>query len=163
MTLEAFWTQNVKGEEVFDRTDSMVEGLGAGWTASFSAKKYPSFSGYLIKEFLQVAVEGSIVQLLALFVTFGAENFVKGPAILLNEGVQNLRLDGLLTLITITHGNLGGLINLTRYPEQMRENLKICDRLLSSTSCNRIALEQERTKRFRGRKTWGVMLGACPY
>ena len=30
VTLEAFWTQNVKGEESFDRTDSMLEGLGAG-------------------------------------------------------------------------------------------------------------------------------------
>ena len=113
VTLEAFWTQNVNGEEGFDRTDSMLDGLGAGWTASFSAKIYRSLSGYLIKEFLQVAVEVSNVELLALFVTFGAENFVKGPAILLNEGVQNLRLDGLLTLIAITHGNLGGLMNLT--------------------------------------------------
>ena len=59
--------------------------------------------------------------------TFGAENFVRGPAILLNEGVQNLRLDGLLTLIAITHGNLGGLMNLTRYPEQMRENVRKFD------------------------------------
>ena len=30
VTLEAFWTQNVKGEEGFDRTDSMLEGSGAG-------------------------------------------------------------------------------------------------------------------------------------
>ena len=53
VTLEAFWTQNVKGEEGFDRTDSMLEGLGAGWTASFLANIYPSLSRYLIKEFLQ--------------------------------------------------------------------------------------------------------------
>ena len=123
VTLEAFWTQNVKGEEGFDRTDSMLEGLGAGWTASLLAKVYPSFSQYLIKEFLQAVVEVSIVELLALFVTFGAENFVRGPALLLTEGVQNLRLDGLLTLIAITNGNLGGLVNLTRYPEQTRENI----------------------------------------
>ena len=45
--------------------------------------------------------------------TFGAENFVKGPAVLLSEGVRNLRLDGLLTLIAITHGNLGEPMNLT--------------------------------------------------
>ena len=120
MILEAFCTQNVKGEEGFDRTDSMLEGLGVAWTASFLAKIYPSHSPYLIKEFLQVVVEVSIVELLALFVTFGAENFVKGPVILLTEGVQSLRLDGLLTLIAITHGNLGGLMILTRYPEQMR-------------------------------------------
>ena len=49
VTLEAFWTQNVKGEEGFDRTDSILEGLGAGWTASFLAKIYPSLSRYLIK------------------------------------------------------------------------------------------------------------------
>ena len=72
-------------------------------------------------------MEVSIVELLALFVTFGAENFVKGPEALLTEGVQNLRLDGLLTLIAITHGNLGGLMNLTRYPEQMRENVRRFD------------------------------------
>ena len=47
--------------------------------------------------------------------------------ILFTEGVQNLRLDGLLTLIAITHWNLGGLMNLTRYPEQMRENVKKFD------------------------------------
>ena len=59
------------------------------------AKIYPSLSRYLIKELLQVVVEVSIVELLALFVTFGADNFVKRPAKLLTEGVQVLRLDGL--------------------------------------------------------------------
>ena len=98
--------QNVKGEEGFDRTDSMLEGLGAGWIAFLSAKIYPSFSRYLIKEFLHAVEEVSIVELLALFVTFGAENFVRGPVILLTERVQNLRLDGLLTLIAIAHGSL---------------------------------------------------------
>ena len=123
----------------------------------------------------------SIVELLALFVTFGAENFVKGPAVLLAEGVQNLRLDGLLMLIVITHGNLEGLMNLTRYPEQMRENVRKFDvkratdswnkirdvrhtfMSCSSTSCSRIALEQERMRQSRGRKTCDDMLGACPF
>ena len=99
---------------------------------------YPSLSRYLIKEFLQVVVEVLIVELLALFVTFGAENFGKGPAILLTEGVQNLRLDELLTLIAITHGNLGGLMNLTRYPEQMRENVRKFDVKRSTDSWNKI-------------------------
>ena len=43
---------------------------------------------------------------------------------MLTEGVQNLRLDGLLTLIAITHGNLVGLMNLMCYPEQMREKVR---------------------------------------
>ena len=66
----------MKGEEGFD--------------ASFMAKIYPSLSRNLVKKFLLVVVEVSIVELPALFVTFGAENFVKGPAILLTEVVQNI-------------------------------------------------------------------------
>ena len=116
----------------------MLEGLGVGWTASFLAKIYPILSRYLIKEFLQAVVEVSIVEQLALFVTFGAENFVKGPVVLLNEGISKLRLDGLLTLIAITHGNLGGLINLTRYPEQMRENVRKFDVKQATDSWNKI-------------------------
>ena len=138
VTLETFWTQKVKGEEGFERTDSTLEGLGAGWTASFLSKVYPKLSRYLIKELLQAVVDVSIIELLALFVTFGAENFVKGPVVLLTEGVQNLRLDGLLTLIAITHGNLGGLVNLTRCPEQMRENVRRFDLKKATDSCNKI-------------------------
>ena len=59
--------------------------------------------------------------------TFGAENFVRGPAILLTERVQNLQLDGILTLIAITLGILGELMNLSRYPEQMKEDVMKLD------------------------------------
>ena len=50
VTLETFRTQKVKEEEGFERTDSMLEGMGAGWTASFLLKIYPKLSRYLIKE-----------------------------------------------------------------------------------------------------------------
>ena len=92
----------------------------------------------LRKKFLQAVVEVSIVEILALLVTFGAENFVKGPVVLLIEGVQHLRLDGLLTLIAITNGNLGGLMNLTRYPEQMRENMRRFDVKKATDSWNKM-------------------------
>ena len=92
----------------------------------------------MIKEFLQAVVKVSIVELIALLVTFGAENFVKGPAILLTDGIQNLRLDGLLTLIAITHGNMGGLMKLTRCPEQMRERVRNLDMKKSTDSWNKI-------------------------
>ena len=138
VTLETFWTQEVKGQEGSERTDSMLERLGAGWTASFLAKVYPKVSHYLIKEFLQAVVEVSIVKLIALFVMFGAESFVKGPAILLTDVIQNLRLDGLLTLIAITHGNLGGIMKLTRCPEQMRERVRNLNMKKSTDSWNKI-------------------------
>ena len=113
ITLEAYWTQNVKGEGGFDMKDSMLEGLGA----SFLIKVYPLFSRYLIKEFLQAVTGLPTVEILALFVTFGAENFVRGLVVLLTEGVESFRSDGPLAFIAITHGNLGG-------KEQKRENVK---------------------------------------
>ena len=78
------------------------------------------------------------MELLALFAAFGAESFVKIPVMLLTEGIENLRLDGLLTLIAITHGNLGGLMKLTRYPEQMIENAKKFDVKKATDSWNKI-------------------------
>ena len=48
-TLEALWTGNERGEEGLERTDSMLEGLGARWTSSFMAKSYPGLSRYVIR------------------------------------------------------------------------------------------------------------------
>ena len=62
----------------------------------------------------------SIGLILALYVTFGHENFVKGPAILFTQALADLRLDGLLTLIAMTYGRLGDLLVLLRYPEQLQ-------------------------------------------
>ena len=127
VTLEAFWTQIVKEEEGFDRTDSMLEGLGAGWTKSFPPKSLP-----LALSILDQKVPPSSHRVINRGNTspvrdVGAENFVRGPVVLLTEGVENLRLDGILTLVAITHGNLGGLMNLTRYTERVRENLRRFD------------------------------------
>ena len=40
-TLEAFLMENVRGEDGFEKPDSMLEGLVAGWTASFLAQNLP--------------------------------------------------------------------------------------------------------------------------
>ena len=154
----------------------MLQELRAGWAASFLAKVYPGLSRYLIKEFLKAVTELSIVVILGLFVTFGERNFVKGPAVLLTEGIQNLRLDGLLALIVITHGKLGGLISLTRYPEQMRENVKKFDMKRSTDSWTKIRnlrhtliqylLQQNRFGKGEDKtieKEEDVRRYACPY
>ena len=91
-------------------------------------------SRYLIREILKAITGLSIVVVLGLFVTFEAENFSNRPAVLLTEEIQSLRLDGLLTLTAIAHGKLGELIAVTRYPEQMRENLESLDMKNSTAS-----------------------------
>ena len=125
ITLETFWTQKVKGEEGFERTDSMLEGLGAGWTASCLARAYPKLSRYLIKEFLQAVVEVSIVELLALFMTFGAESFV------LRGGTGNTARPRSQELAVIWASSID-------YPEQMKENAKKFDVKKATDSWNKI-------------------------
>ena len=67
-----------EGRRRFKRTDSKLEGLGARWIASFLAKVYSPLSCYLIREFLEVVTEFSIVAIVGLFVTFEVKRFVKG-------------------------------------------------------------------------------------
>ena len=80
-----------------------VGGVESTRTASFQAKTHPGFSRYRIREFLKAVTGISIVVMLGPFVMFGSENFRKELAVLLTEGIQNLRLNGFLTLIAKTH------------------------------------------------------------
>ena len=101
--------------------------------------------------------------MLALYVTFDHERFVKGPANLFTQALADLRLDGLLTLITMTYGRLGDLFVLLRYPEQLhgdepRVQRAVGNRLMSEDERLEIALDpvspttaQERHERRQGR------------
>ena len=81
---------------------------------------YPKASRNLIASFVKDIRKLSIGLVIALYVTFGHENFVKGPANLFTQALADLRLDGLLTLIAMTYGRLGDLLVLLRYPEQLQ-------------------------------------------
>ena len=91
-----------------------------GWTPSFLSTNYPKALRNLIASFVKDIRKLSIGLVLALYVAFGHENFVKGPANLFTQALADLRLDGLLTLIAMTYGRLGDLIVLLRYPEQLQ-------------------------------------------
>ena len=91
-----------------------------GCTPSFSSTCYPRASRNLIASFVRDIKKLSIGLVLALYVTFGHENFAKGPANLFTQALADRRLDGHFTLITMTYGRLGDLVVLLRYPEQLQ-------------------------------------------
>ena len=91
-----------------------------GWTPSFLSTCYLRASRNLIASFVKDIQKLSIGLILAFYVTFGHEIFPKGPANLFTQGLADLRLDGLLTLIAMTYGRLGDLLVLLRYPEQLQ-------------------------------------------
>ena len=103
----------------YERSDAILGGMGVGWTPSFLSTCYPKAYRNLIASFVKDIRKLSIGLVLALYVTFGHENFVKGPANLFTQALADLRLEGLLTLIAMTYGRLGDLLVLLRYPEQL--------------------------------------------
>ena len=129
----------------YERSDAILGGMGVGWTPSFLSTCYPRASRNLIASFVKDIRKLSIGLILALYVTFGHENIVKGPANLFTQALADLRLDGLLTLIVLTYGRLGDLLVLLRYPE-----------LLQGTS--REFNAQLETASLRKMKDWRTLL-----
>ena len=129
----------------YERSDGILGGMGVGWTPSFLSTCYPRASRNLIASFVKDIRKLSIGLVLALYVTFGHENFVKGPANLFTQALADLRLDGLLTLIAMTNGRLGDLLVLLRYPEQLQGASREFNAQLETTS-------------FRKMKDWRIHL-----
>ena len=120
MSLDKFQADVLVTRAQYERSDAILGGMGVGWTPSFLSTCYPRAWRNLIASFVKDIRKLSIGLLLALYVTFGHENFVKGPANLFTQALADLRLDGLLTLIAMTYGRLGELLVLLRYPEQLQ-------------------------------------------
>ena len=121
MLLDKFQADVLATRAQYERSDAILGGMGVGWTPSFLSTCYPRASRNLIASFVKDIRKLSIGLILALYVTFGHENFKKGPAKLFTQGrLAGLRLDGLLTLIAMTYGRLGDLLVLLRYPEQLQ-------------------------------------------
>ena len=122
MSLDKFQADILATRAQYERSDAILGGMGGGWTPSFLSTCYPRASRNLIASFVKDIRKLSIGLIVALYVTFGHENFVKGPGNLFTQALADLRLDGLLTLIVMTYGRLGDLLVLLRYPEKLPGN-----------------------------------------
>ena len=120
ISLDKFQADVLATKAQYERSDAILGGMGVGWTPSFLSTCYPKASRNLIASFVKDICKLSIGLVLAIYVTFSHENFVKGPANLFTQALADLRLDGLLTLIAMTYGRLGDLLVLLRYPEQLQ-------------------------------------------
>ena len=78
MSLDKFQADVLATKAQFERSDAILGGMGVGWTPSFLSTCYPKASRNLIASFVKDIRKLSIGLVLALYVTFGHENFVKG-------------------------------------------------------------------------------------
>ena len=120
VSLDRFQANILATRSQNERSHAILGGIGVGWTPSILSTCYPRASRNLIASFVKDIWKLSIGLVLALYVTFGHENFVKGPANLFTQALANLRLDGLFTLIAKTYGRLGDFFKVLRYPEQLQ-------------------------------------------
>ena len=120
MSLDKFQADVLATRAQYEQSDAILGGMGVGWTPCFLSTCNPRASRNLIARFVKDIRKLSIGLILALYVTFGHENFVKGLANLFTQALADLRLDGLLTLIAMTYGRLADLLVLLHYPEQLQ-------------------------------------------
>ena len=145
MSLEKSQAEILATMAQYERSDAILGGMGVERTPSFLSTCYPRASRNLIARFVRDIRKLSIGLVLALYVTFGHQNFVKGPANLFTQALVDLRLDGLLTLIAMTYGRLGDFLVLLRYPEQLQ-------------GASREFNAQLETASFRKMKDWRILL-----
>ena len=178
MSLDKFQADVLATRAQYERSDAILGGMGVGWTPSFLSTCYPRASRNLIASFVKDIrkLSLSIGLILALYVTFGHENFVKGPANLFTQALADLRLDGFRTLIAMTYGRLGDLLVLLRYPEQLQGASREFNAQLetaslrymkdwrfscSNISCNRTEASREKI-RWRRMRVSVSSIVACP-
>ena len=145
MSLDRFQADYLAPTAQYERSDAILGRMGVKWTPSFLSTCYPRASRNLIASFVKDIRKQSIGLVMALYVTFSHENFVKGPANLFTQALADLRLKGLPTLIARTYGRLTVCSCVLRYPEQLQGTSREFNAQLETAS-------------YRKMKDWRLLL-----
>ena len=104
LSLDRFRAHGLATRAKYERSDAILAGMGVEWSPALISSCYPRASKNLIANSLRHIRKLSIGLVLALYVTFGHESFIKRPLVLFTQELADLRLDGLLTLVAMTYG-----------------------------------------------------------
>ena len=118
VTIGGFWREHAKGELRTRRDHEILEFLSPCWGKEFLAGVY-SAKETIFKAFIQEVLNMPISLLLALYLVYPRYLFNMGPAYMFSRGVDTLRIDGYLTLVLLTHGELASFHRLMRYGEPL--------------------------------------------
>ena len=118
VTIGGFWREHARGELRTRRDHEILEFLSPCWGKMFLARVY-SAKETIFKAFIQEVMNMPISLLLALYLVYPRYLFNMGPAYMFSRGVDTLRIDGYLTLVLLTHGELTSFHRLMRYGEPL--------------------------------------------
>ena len=118
VTIGGFWREHAKGELRTRRSHEILKFLTPCWEKEYMDKVF--YAGNAIFEaFVLVLLSMPINILLALYLVYPRYLFKMGPAYMFSRGVEMLRIDGYLTLILLTHGELTTFHQLIKYGEPL--------------------------------------------
>ena len=116
----------------FWREHEILEFLSPCWGREFLTEVY-SAKETIFKAFIQEVLNMPISLLLALYLVYPRYVFNMGPAYMFSRGVDTLRIDGYLTLVLLTHGELVSFHRLMKYGEPLAMGKTKHTRVLTPT------------------------------
>ena len=117
-TIGVFWREHARGELRTRRDHEILEFLSPCWGKEFLTGVYSgkeTIFGAFIEELLNMPIS----LLLALYLVYPRYLFNMSPAYMFSRGVDTPRIDGYLTLVLLTHGELVLFHRLMKYGEPL--------------------------------------------
>ena len=118
VTIGGFWREHAKGELRTRKDHEILKFLSPCWEKKYMAGVF-YVKETIFGSFVQELLSMQISLLLALYLVYPWYLFNMGPAYMFSRGVETLRIDGYLTLVLLTHGELVSFHRLMKYGEPL--------------------------------------------
>ena len=118
VTIGGFWREHAKDELRTRKNHEVLRFLSPCWEKKFMTKVF-YLKDTIFEAFVQEVLNMPINLLLSLYLVYPRYLFNMGPAYMYSRGVETLRIDGYLTLVLLTHGELVAFHRLIKYGEPL--------------------------------------------
>ena len=118
VTIGGFWNKHAKIELRTRKTYELLRFLSPSWEKNYMDKVFYAVNT-LLEAFMQDLLNMPINLLLAFYLVYPRYLFNMGPAYMFSRGVETLRINGYLTLVLLTHGNLMAFHRLMKYGDPL--------------------------------------------
>ena len=118
VTIGVFWREHAKDELRTRKNHEILRFLSPCWEKRYMARVFYK-KDTILKAFVQELLNMPINLLLALYLVYPRYLFNMGPAYMFTRGVETLQIDGYLTIVLLTHGELVAFHRLMKYGEPL--------------------------------------------
>ena len=118
VTIGGFWTEHAKDELRTRKSYETLRFLSPCWGKGYMTRVFYA-KDTIFEAFVQELLNMPVNLLLDLYLVYPRYLFNIGPAYMISRGVETLRIDGYLTLILLTHGELVAFHRLMKYGQPL--------------------------------------------